>query len=171
MYNTSIDATKKSRSRTERPWEAMMMGLRHALPFALILLVVPFVQSQTRSSTVILQGTVAETTLLSNSDLHVWIQGEQAGLEVCLGPKSFLEDHALVPSVGDAIEVTGTLVGNGSLLIATSLHMGSTSLGLRGTPATRGCSGCNNHGCGYHGCGSRGNQCYHHHYGNCCGHE
>jgi hypothetical protein len=147
-----------------------MMGRRHAFPFALILLLVPLVHSQTQSSTLILQGTVAETTLLSSGDLHVWLQGEQAGLEVCLGPERFLEDHALLPSVGDAIEVTGTRVGNGSLLIATSLQMGSKSLGLRATPATRGCWGCDGHGCGHHSCGSRGDQCDHHRYGNCCGH-
>ena len=148
-----------------------MMGQRYALPFALILLLVPLVQSQSQNSTVTLQGTVAETTLLSNGDLHVWLQGEQRGLEVCLGPQGFLQDHALVPSVGDAIEVTGTRVGNGSLLIAASLQMGGKSLGLRGTPATTGCSGCNPHGCGHHGCGCVGNQCDHHHCGNCCGHE
>jgi len=148
-----------------------MAGQRRAFPFALILLLVPFVQSQTQSSTVILDGTVAETILLSNSDLHVRLQGEQTGLEVSLGPKRFLGEHALVPSVGDAIEVTGTLVGNGSLLIATSLHMGGRSLRLRRTPATSGCSGCKGHGCSHHSCGSHGDRCGHHRYGNCCGHE
>ena len=64
------------------------MDRRHALPFALILPLVPFVQSQTQSSTVILQGTVAETTLLSNRDLHVRLQSELSRARSLFGSAS-----------------------------------------------------------------------------------
>ena len=50
----------------------------NTLLFALLLILAPFVRSQTQNGTVTLKGIVSETTLLSNNDLHVWLQGEIA---------------------------------------------------------------------------------------------
>ena len=97
----------------------------NTLLLALLLILTPFVCSQTQGSTINLKGTVSETTLLSNNDLHIWLQSDRAGSEVCLGPARFLDDQGLLPAVGDSIEVTGTRVGNGSLLVATSLKRGA----------------------------------------------
>ena len=146
-----------------------MIGKRNALLLALILILTPFVWSQTQSDAVTLKGVVGETTLLSNNDLHVWLQGDRAGSEVCLGAARFLEDQGFLPAVGDRIEVTGTRVGNGSLLVADSLQMGSKNLRLRGTSAVPGCPGCRGHHCGYRDCGGCGHHCNHH--GHCCDHE
>ena len=40
------------------------------------------------------------------------------------GSSRFLDDQDFLPGVGDSIEVSGTHVGNGSLLVANSLQMG-----------------------------------------------
>lgn len=141
------------------------------LLFALLLILAPFVRSQTQNGTVTLKGIVSETTLLSNNDLHVWLQGDRAGSEVCLGPARFLDDQGFLPGVGDSIEVTGTHVGNGSLLVATSLQKGGKTLTLRRASATQGCPDCGGHNCGHHGCGGYHQGCNHDHHGHCCDHE
>jgi len=61
-----------------------MTDRKKALLLGLILMVVPLVWSQTSSDSVTLKGTVGETTLLSNHDLHIWIQNGNTGSEVCL---------------------------------------------------------------------------------------
>ncbi|HLI62351.1 MAG TPA: hypothetical protein VKV05_03045 [Terriglobales bacterium] len=153
---------------------------RNTLLIALILAFTVFLhaQTQTQNDTVTLKGTVGETTLLSNNDLHVWLQSGRSGSEVCLGPERFLESQGLVPAVGDSIEVTGVRVGNGSLLVASALEMRGKTLNLRasqGPPASSsgggpcpGC-GCGGYGCGGYGCGGR--HCGHCGYGHCCDHE
>lgn len=142
----------------------------NTLLLLLLLLLAPFVQSQTQNSTTTLKGTVSETTSLSNNDLHVWLQSDRAGSEVCLGPARFLDDQGFLPEVGDSIEVTGTRVGNGSLLVANSLQMGGRILTLHRASATQGCPDCG-HNCGHHDCGGYHHGCNHDHHGHCCDHE
>ena len=143
----------------------------HTLLFALLLILAPFARSQMQSATVTLKGIVSETTLLSNNDLHVWLQNDRVGSEVCLGSSHFLEDQGFLPGVGDSIEVTGTRTGNGSLLVATSLQKGGKTLRLLGTSRPLGSPGANGHCCcGNEDCGSSGHHCNHHH-GHCCDHE
>jgi hypothetical protein len=146
-----------------------MNGKICTLLFALLLILAPFVSSQTQNSPVTLKGVVSETSLLSNKDLHVWLQTERTGSEVCLGSSRFLDDQGFLPGVGDSIEVTGTHVGNGSLLVATSLKMGGKTLSLHRVSATQGCPDCGGHNCGDHDCGHHG--CNHDHHGHCCDHE
>lgn len=141
---------------------------------ALTLTLAPLLHSQAQPSATTLKGTVSETTLLSNNNLHVWLQAEGTGSEVCLGPEGFLADQGLVPAVGDRIEVTGVRVGNGSLLVANSLEFRGKALNLRraqpaqaqGSPCANGGCGCGS--CGSGGCGHHGG---HHGYGHCCDHE
>ncbi len=146
-----------------------MIGKRITLLLALILILTPFVWSQTQSDVVTLKGLVGETTLLSNNDLHVCLQGDRAGSEVCLGPARFLEDQGVLPAVGDRIEVTGPRVGNGSLLVADSLQMGGKNLKLRGAAAIPDYPGCTGHHCACGDCGGCGHHCNHHGHG--CDHE
>jgi len=148
-----------------------MINKWNTLLFALILIVVPFVYPQTQSDTVTLKGTVSEITLLSNNDLHVWLQNGRTGSEVCLGPARFLDDQGVQPAVGDSIEVTGTRAGNGSLLVASSLQMGGKPLTLRRTSATEGSPDCGGHNCGHHDCGGYHHGCNHDHHGHCCDHD
>lgn len=147
-----------------------MIGKRKSLLFALLLILTPFVWSQAQSDAVTLKGLVGETTLLSNDDFHVWLQGDRAGSEVCLGSAGFLKDQGFLPAVGDRIEVTGTRVGNGSLLVANSLQMGGKNLRLRGASVVPDCPGCGGHNCGYRDCGGCGHH-HDHHHGRCCDHE
>jgi hypothetical protein len=149
-----------------------MIRERDTFLLVLILVLVPIVWSQTQNDLVTLKGTVSETTFLSNNDLHVWLQGERAGSEVCLGPARFLNDQGLMPGVGDTIEVTGRRVGNGSLLVADSLQMRGKTLPLSRASATTGCHDCSGHDCGDHDCGGYHHHgCGHHHSGHCCDHE
>jgi hypothetical protein len=145
---------------------------RNTLLIALIFALTAFLQSQTQNSAVTLKGTVGETTLLSNNDLHVWLQSGRSGSEVCLGPERLLESQGLVPAVGDTIEVTGARVGNGSLLVASELEMRGKTLSLHASPdpSASGSAGgpCPGGGCG---CGGDGHHCCHHGNGHCCGHE
>ena len=150
---------------------------RKTVLIALILVFAPLLQSQTQNSAVTLKGTVGETTLLSNNDLHVWLQNGRSGSEVCLGPERFLASQGLVPAVGDTIEVTGARLGNGSLLVASALEMRGKTLSLHASPdpsasgsAGGPCpgGGC---GCGGYGCGGYSHHCGHHGSGHCCGHE
>ena len=147
----------------------------HTLLFVLLLIFAPFARSQTQDDTVTLKGVVSETTLLSNNDLHVWLQNDRIGSEVCLGPSSFLEDHGFLPGVGDSIEITGARVRNGSLLAANSLQMGGKTLKLSGDSRTSRCPGCcDGQNCG-HDCGGCNCGTYQHHrnrhHGYHCGHE
>ncbi len=150
---------------------------RNLLLFAFIFALTTFLQSQTQNDTVTLKGIVGETTLLSNNDLHVWLQGERAGSEVCLGSERLLESQGLLPAVGDTIEVRGERAGNGSLLVASSMEMRGKILNLRGSqnPPASGSSGSacagGGCGCGGHGCAGDGHHCGHHGYGRCCGHD
>ncbi len=114
---------------------------------------------------------MSETTLLSNNDLHVWLQGDRVGSEVCLGSSRFLDDQGFLPGVGDSIEVTGTRVGNGSLLVANFLQMGGKTLTLRRASTTQGCPDCGGHNCSHHDCGGYHHGCNHDHHGHCCDHE
>lgn len=150
---------------------------RHALLLALILAFTPLLPSQTQNDTVTLKGTVGETTLLSNNDLHVWLQNGKSGSEVCLGPERYLASQGLVPAVGDTIQVSGARVGNGALLVASALEMQGKTLNLRasqnppasgsaGGPCPGGGCGCGGYGCG--GCGHHSGHCG---CGHCCGHE
>jgi hypothetical protein len=143
------------------------------LLFALLLVILaPFVFSQAQNATVTLKGIVSETTLLSNNDLHVWLQNDRVGSEVCLGSSRFLEGQGFLPGVGDSIEVTGTRTGNGSLLVATSLQKGGKTLSLPGTSQPLSSPGANHHCCcGNNDCGSDGHHCSHHHHGHCCDHD
>lgn len=149
----------------------------NVLLIGLILILVPLLQSQTPSDAVVLKGTVSETTVLSTNDFHVWLQGERSGSEVCLGSKRFLENQGLLPAVGNSIEVTGVRVGNGSLLVASSLQMGGTTIKLRTSQEAQassnlcpngGCCGC---GCSGYASQGNGHHCDHHGYGQCCDHE
>jgi hypothetical protein len=150
---------------------------RNTLVIALILAFTSFLQCQTQNDAVTLKGTVGETTLLSNNDLHVWLQSGRSGSEVCLGPERFLASQGAVPAVGDSIEVTGVRVGNGSLLVASALEMRGKTLNLRAAqdPPASGSAGgpCPGGGCGCggYGCGGYGHHCGHHGDGHCCGHE
>jgi hypothetical protein len=143
----------------------------NTLLFALLLILAPFVRSQTQNGTVTLKGIVSETTLLSNNDLHVWLQSDRTGSEVCLGPARFLDDQGFLPGVGDSIEVTGTRVGNGSLLVANSLQMGGKTLTLHRASTTQGCPDCAGRNCGHHDCGGYHHGCNHDHHRHCCDHE
>lgn len=149
-----------------------MVSKKNLLLLALILALATLVWSQAQSDTVTLKGVVGETTLLSNNDLHVWLQDGRAGSEVCLGPARFLEGQGLLPAVGDRIEVTGKRVANGSLLVAGSLQMSGKNLQLRGRSDAADYAGCRGHNCayGYGNCGDCGHHC-NHHQGHCCGHE
>lgn len=148
-----------------------MIRQKSALLSVLILILAPFVWSQTRNSRVTLKGTVSEATLLSNNDLHVWLQNGSSGSEVCLGSADFLDSQGVLPRVGDNVEVTGARVGNGSLLAATSLQMGGKTVTLRraltSTPAGQDCPNCGGYNCGHHGCGYGHHGCNHYH-GHCC---
>jgi hypothetical protein len=135
------------------------------IPFLVIL-----VWSQPQSSSVTLNGIVAETTLLSNNDLHIGLQDGPKGTEVCLGSVRILQLQNLLPTVGDRIEVTGTSVGNGPLLMANSLQIGDRHVRLRGPSDATGRAGCATNGCGSDDCGACGHHGNHHH-GDCCGHE
>jgi len=73
--------------------------------------------------------------------------------------------------VGDSIEVTGTRVGNGSLLVANFLQMGGKTLTLRRASTTQGCPDCGGHNCSHHDCGGYHHGCNHDHHGHCCDHE
>lgn len=148
-----------------------MADHRKALPLGLILMIVPFVWSQTSSESVTLKGTVGETTLLSNNDLHIWLQNGSTGSEVCLGPAQFLKDQGLLPGVGEIVEVTGIHVGNRGVLRANSLQMGGKTLTLDRTFAGQGCPDCGDHNCGRHDCGTSHHGCDHGHHGHCCAHE
>jgi hypothetical protein len=147
--------------------ERTMNRKRSALLSVLILILIPFVWSQTQTSKVTLKGTVSETTLLSNNDLHVWLQNGRLGSEVCLGPASLLDDQGVLPHVGESIEVTGTRVGNGSFLVANSLEMAGKTIALRRDPVRQDYPNCAEYNCGHH-CG------WHHgcnHCGHCCDHD
>ncbi len=148
-----------------------MISKRSALLSVLILILVPIVWPQPQNNTVTLKGTISETTLLSNDDLHVWLQNDRAGSEVCLGPASFLDDQGLLPHVGDSVEVTGTPVANGSLLVANSLEMGGKTVMLRRASARQDCPNCGRYNCGHHDCGHYRHGCDHFHHGHCCDHE
>ncbi len=143
----------------------------NTLLFVLLLILAPFVRSQTQNGAVTLKGIVSETTLLSNNDLHVWLQNDRVGSEVCLGSSRFLEDQGFLPGVGDSIEVTGTRTGNGPLLVATSLQKGGKTLRLPGTSQPLGSPGANGHNCSHHDCGGYHHGCNHDHHGHCCDHE
>ena len=148
-----------------------MNAKMHTLLFAILFILAPFVRSQTQDDTVTLKGTVSETAFLSNNDLHVWLQSDRAGSEVCLGPARFLDARGFLPGVGDSIEVTGTRVGNGSLLVANSLQMGGRTLTLHRASVTQGCPDCGGHNCSHHDCGGYHHGCNHDHHGHCCDHE
>lgn len=146
-----------------------MIGNRHIFLFVIIFFFAPFVWCQVQPDTITLRGTGSDATVLSNNTLHVWMQGEQEGSEVCLGPKRFLENEGFRPGVGDNIEVTGVRVGDGSLLVANSLQMGGKTLALRtmqaaGPRANGGCGG----GCGGGGCVGYEHHWNHHPCGHCC---
>jgi hypothetical protein len=123
-----------------------MVSKKNPILLALILLFATLLWCQPQSTTVTLKGVVPETTLLSNNNLHVWLQDGQAGSEVCLGPASFLEGQGLRPEVGDRIEVTGMRVAGGSLLVAHSLQMAGKNLQLRGPSRASGYAGGQRHG-------------------------
>jgi hypothetical protein len=148
-----------------------MIRKRSTLLSVVILMLTAFAWSQTQSGTVTLKGTVSEATLLSNNDLHVWLQNGSSGSEVCLGSADFLDTQGVLPRVGDNVEVTGIRVGNGSLLAATSLEMGGKTVMLRRGPASSptrpDCPNCGGYQCGHHGCGYDHHGCNHHH-GHCC---
>lgn len=148
-----------------------MIGKRDRFLLVLVLFLVPIVWSQAQNDTVTLKGTVSESTLLSNNDLHVWLQDGRTGSEVCLGPATFLDSQGVLPRVGDRVEVTGTRAANGSLLVANSLQMGSKSVTLRRTSAGQDCPNCQGYHCGHHDCGGYHHGCNHDHRGHCCGHE
>ncbi len=148
-----------------------MNAKRSTLLFALLLMLAPFVRAQAQNGTVSLKGTVSETTLLTNNSLHVWLQSDRAGSEVCLGSSRFLEDQGFLPKVGDSIEVSGMRVGNGSLLVADSLQMGGKTLALRRVSGSPGCPDCGGYGCRRHNCGGYHRGCNHGGYGHGCDHE
>ena len=132
------------------------------LLFALLLIILaPFVRAQAQNATVTLKGIVSETTLLSNNDLHVWLQNDRVGTEVCLGSSRFLEDQGFLPGVGDSIEVTGTRIGNGPLLVATSLQKRGKTLSLPRTSQPLDSPGANGHCCcGNDACGRDAHHCH-----------
>lgn len=137
-----------------------MIRKRAPLYSILILVLIPFAWSQTQTNTVTLKGTVAETTLLSNNDLHVWLQSDRLGSEVCLGSANLLDDQGLRPQAGDTIEVTGVRVGNGSLLVADSLQMAGKTVTLRRASASQDCPNCGCGHCGHHSNGRCNHGCY-----------
>jgi len=147
-----------------------MISKRNMLLLALVLIFTPFILSQAQTGRITLRGSVTETTLLSNNNLHVWLQSDRDVSEVCLGPTRFLDTQGFVPSVGDNIEVTGTRVGNGSLFVADSLQMGGRTLALRGASVASGCPGCSGYNCMHHDCAGYDHGCNHHH-GHCCDHD
>jgi len=148
-----------------------MTDRKKVLLLGLILMVVPLVRSQIPSDSVTLKGTVGETTLLSNNDLHIWIQNGNTGSEVCLGPSQLLRDQGFLPSIGDTVEVSGTRVGNRGVLRANSLQMGGRTLALDRSAAGQNCPNCADHDCGHHDCGAYHHGCEHGHHGRCCDHE
>jgi len=137
----------------------------------LILVLVPLLWSQEPSDSVTLKGRVGETTLLSNNDLHIWLQNGNSGSEVCLGQAQVLRDQGLLPDVGDTLEVTGTRIGNRGVLRANTLQMAGKILVLDRTCAGRVCPGCDGHNCNHRNCGAYGHACNHGHHGHYCGHE
>jgi hypothetical protein len=145
--------------------EGVMQCKMTALAFFLFLFLAPLAQTQTQSDDATLRGTVGEATQLSNGDLHVWLETPSGGgSEVCLGSGRFLEDQGFLPSVGDAIEITGVRAGGRSLLIANSLQIRGKTLTLSGTKTMADCPGCASHDCGGHDCGHH--NCVDH---DCCG--
>lgn len=151
-----------------------MASTKNQILLALILLFAIPLCCQTSSTAVTLAGLVGETWLLSNNNLHVWVQNGQNASEVCLGSASFLQKQGVVPHVGDRIEVTGTRLAGGSLLVASSLQIGNKNLQLRQASGTFRCSGCQGDGCGYgcaygdcDGCAHQGSS----HHGHCCDYE
>ena len=148
-----------------------MTHQRNALLLGLVLMIVPFVWGQTSSDSVTLKGTVGETTLLSNDDLHIWLQNGRTGSEVCLGPAQFLKDQGLLPGIGDTVEVTGVRVGNRGVLRANSLQLGGKTLTLDRTFAGQGCPDCGGRNCRHHDCAAHHHGCNHEHQEHCCDHE
>lgn len=148
-----------------------MTNGKKAFLLGLILVVVPIVWGQTSSDSVTLKGTVGETTLLSNNDLHIWVQTGNTGSEVCLGPSQVLRNQGLLPNPGDTVEVTGIRVGNRGVLRASSLQIAGKTVALDHTFAAKSCRGCGDHNCDHHDCGSSHHGCDHGHYGHCCDHE
>ena len=148
-----------------------MADHRKTLLLGLILMLVPIVWSQTSSDSVTMKGIVGEKTLLSNNDLHIWLQNGHIGSEICLGPVQFLKDQGFLPDIGDMVEVTGIRVGNRSVLRADTLQMGNKTLTLDHTFAGGGCPGCCGHNCNCQDGGAYHHGCNHGHHGHCCDHE
>ena len=148
-----------------------MTHQQKVLLLGLILMVAPLVWSQTSGDSVTLKGTVGETTLLSNNDLHIWVQNGNTGSEVCLGPSQLLKDQGLLPNIGDTVEVTGMRVGNRGVLRANSLQIGGKTLALDHSFAAKRCPSCADHTCDHQDCGGYHHGCDHRHHGHCCDHE
>jgi len=138
----------------------------------LLLLLLPFLPFRSVSDAEqhdSFEGTVSETTFLSNNDLHVWLQSDRAGSEVCLGPARFLDDQGFLPEVGDSIEVTGTASATDPCWWPIPAN-GRQDFDATRASATQGCPDCG-HNCGHHDCGGYHHGCNHDHHGHCCDHE
>ena len=147
-----------------------MTDHRKALLLGLILIFVPFVWSQTSGDSVTFKGTVGETTLLSNSNLHIWVQNGNTGAEVCLGPAQFLKSEGFLPGIGDTVQVTGSRVGKRGVLRANTLQMGGKTLTLDHSNVGQSPPDCGGHSCAHQACGDH-HGCNHWHHGHCYGHE
>lgn len=143
----------------------------NTLLIVILFALAPVLYSQTQDGTVALKGVVSETTLLSSNDLHIWLQGEHGGSEVCLGSARFLDTQGFLPAVGDTIGVKGAHVGSGSLLVASSVQMGGKTLTLRRTSATQSCPDCGGHSRAHSDCGGYHHGCNRDHHGHCRDHE